>query len=394
MLINIENQLTQTEGIPITYLNANTNAGGTSVPVANVDGFTTQYAVQIAQTGEQGAEILILLGAPPAGSLNFGTSSGNTAGTTLFAHAIDTPVYQIHYDQIVLYRSTAGTGGPFSALGTYNINPANPYTQITDSSGASTYAYYSQYYNSVLGDLSGSSSIFVPGGPTFYSLQKLRQRVKSKLYSAGYIKDDATIDDWINEWYELMQNAAIKTNQAYMAGTNLYTFGTAGLGTVTDPLFKRPLKFEVTYTGGTTFLPSTEVALQDYSEVDYFGQYAPKHAWIGETVFEVLPHAQAGTVKLTYALRFTPLVNDSDELTQTLKAYTTSCVEYALSVAYGLDQKDTESQQHFQVFNMLKQDFIAEVQPRDDTGPHLIMITESTSGMEDDLGTDLGDWGY
>ena len=393
MLINIQNLLTNTIGIPITYLTANGTAGGTQLAVQNADGFTNQWAVQIGQTGEQSAEIQ-LLSTISQGTLMFGTAPSNTPGTVIYNHALDTPIYQIHYDQFVLNRSTTGSIGVFSPLGTYNINPANPYTQVNDPTGAAGYAYYIQYYDSLTGDLSGSSSIFVPGGPSYYSLQKIRQRIKDKLYAAGFIRDDYIITDWINEWYEIMQNAAIKVNQAYMAGTNYFAFGTNGLGTVTDDYFKRPLKFEVAYNGGTTFLPSREVAVSNYSELDYFGMYAPVHAWIGETVFEVLPHFSSGTVLLTYALRFTPLVNDSDTLTQTLKAYTTSCTEYVLSVAYGLDQKDAESQQHYQTFSTMKNDFIGEVTPRDDTGPKLIIVTESISGGDDDIGTDVGDLGY
>lgn len=387
MIISLSNDLTKQTGIQQTYVASAISAGGTSSPVKNIAGFTNQWAVGIGMVGEETAEIMLISGAPSGTQLNFGTSPSHTGGTFLYAHAQDTPLYQIHYDQVVFYRSTAGTGGPFSSLATVSIQPDSPYTQYDDSTGAAGYAYYAQYYNSVTGDLSGSSSIFVPGGPTFYSLQKLRQRVKDKLYAAGYIRNDDLITDWINEWYELMTNAAIKVNQGYMLGTALYSFGTAGLGTVTASNFKQPVKFEVTYDG-TLYIPSTEIQLQTFSENDYFNTAIPHHAWIGETVFEVLPHQVAGSVKLTYAQRFTPLSEDSDEVTQTLKAYTTSCVEYCLSVAYGLDQKDAESGQHYQLFDRGKADFVAEITPRDQTGIKTIAITESVSGMDDDLTSD------
>lgn len=390
MIISLQNDLTKVQGIQQTYVASATSAGGTASPVRNIDGFNANWAVQIGQTGEETAEVLVLSGTPSGTQFNFGTSPSHTGGTFLFAHAQDTPLYQIHYDQVVFYRSTAGTAGPFSALATVSLQPDNLYTQYDDTTGATGYAYYAQYYNSVSGDLSGSSSIFVPGGPTFYSLQKLRQRVKDQLFSAGYIKDDSVITDWINQWYELMTNAAIKVNQGYLIGTNSYSFGTAGLGTVTDSAFKQPLKMEVTYDG-ITFVPSQEIKIYDYSELDYFDAFFPRHAWLGETVFEILPHTQAGTVRLTYSTRFTPLVNDSDELTQTLKAYTTSCVEYCLGVAYGLDQKDTQSQQHLALYGQSKQDFIDEITPRDESGIKTISFSESASGLEDDLATEIGD---
>ena len=391
MLINLSNQLTQQQGIQLTYVATAISAGGTSSPVKNIDGLTASWAVQLGQTGEEVAEIVLISGVPSGTILNFGTSPSHTGGTLLFGHAQDTPIYQIHYDQFVLNRSTTGTAGAFSALATISITPDSLYTQYNDTTGAAGYAYYAQYYNSVTGDLSGSSSVFIPGGPTSYSLQKLRQRVKDKLYSSGYIKDDSVITDWINEWYELMTNSAIKVNQNYLLGTNQYGFGTSGLGTITDTYFKQPIKVEVTYDG-VTYLPSNKIAVRSFSEMDYFNITKPRHAWIGETVFEILPHNQAGTAKITYSTRYTPLVNDSDELTQTLKAYTTSCVEYCLGVAYGLDQKDTQSQQHMLTYEATRKAFLEEITPRDLTGAETIDISESISGMEDDLGGDMGDY--
>jgi hypothetical protein len=391
MLINLTNSLTQTPGIQLTYVATAVFAGGTQSPVKNIGGFNANWAVQIGQTGEEVSEIMLVSGSPSGTMLNFGTSPSHAAGTLLFGHAQDTPIYQIHYDQLILNRSTTGTAGAFSAIATISLQPDNQYTQYNDSTGAVGYAYYAQYYNSLTGDVSGSSSIFTPGGPTFYSLQKIRQRIKDKLYSAGYVRDDSLITDWINEWMENMTNQAIKVNQGYLLGTNAYSFGTAGLGTITDTYFKQAVKVEVTWDG-VTYIPSREMAMREFSESDFFNAFAPRHVWVGENVFEILPHTMAGSAKFTYAQRFTPLVNDSDEPPLTLKAYTTSATEYALSVAYGLDQKDAESQQHYQQYMKGQEDFISQITPRDQTGMKMIDIVESVSGTEDDLANDLGDF--
>jgi hypothetical protein len=391
MLINLTNSLTQTPGIQLTYVATAVSAGGTQSPVRNVGGFNANWAVQIGQTGEEVSEIMLISSSPSGTMLNFGTSPSHTAGTLLFGHAQDTPIYQIHYDQLILNRSTTGTAGAFSAIATISLQPDNQYTQYNDSTGAVGYAYYAQYYNSVTGETTGSSSIFTPGGPTFYSLQKIRQRIKDKLYSAGYVRDDSLITDWINECYEDLTNSAIKVNQNYMLGTSQYGFGTSGLGTITDSFYKQPIKVEITYDG-VTFIPSRKMEVRSFAESDYFAINAPRHVWLGETVFEILPHIQSGTAKITYSQRFTPLVNDSDELTQTLKAYTGAFTEYCLGVAYGLDQKDAESQQHYQIYGQKKQDFISEITPRDLTGAETIDIVESVSGTEDDLANDLGDF--
>lgn len=393
MLLQIENTLTQQQGIQQTYLGSLVVAGNTSALVRNPAGFNQNWAVQIGQTGEETSEILNNTSISGT-TMGFGTAPSNVGGTFLYAHALDTPLYQIHYDQVVINRSTTGTGGPFSPLGTINITPDNGFTNYNDPNGAIGYAYYTQWYNSLNGDISGSSSVFIPGGPTQYSLQALRQRTKDKLYSAGYIRDDTIITSWINECYELMTNAAIKVNEDYLLGTNQYSFGTNGLGTVTDPFFKpNVVKFEVTWDG-VNWTRSTKIAVREYSQNNTnnasYSLYNPNHAWVGETIFEVLPHRQAGTVKLTYPQRFTPLVNDSDELTQTLKAYTTAFTEYCVAVAYGLDQKDADYQLHMQNYKDAKADFIAEIQPRDMTGAQMIDIVDGLSGSQEDLEYDSG----
>lgn len=392
MIINIQTGLTTQQGIQMTYTAGTVSAGATSSPVRNISGFTQNWAAQIGQTGEETAEIMLVSGAPSGTTLNFGTSPSHSAGTMLFGHAQDTPIYQIHYDQLIINRSTAGTAGPFSALATINIQPDNVYTQYDDTTGAASYAYAAQFYNSVSGDTSGSSSIFLPGGPLYYSLQAMRQRIRDKLFAAGYIKYESNITDWINEAYEDLTNAAIKVNQDYLLGTAIYGFGTNGFGTITDTTFVKPVKLEVSYDSGLTFIPSTKINMREFSETDYFSQAAPRHAWVGETVFEILPHTLAGSAKVTFAQRFTPLVNDSDTVTQTLTPYTKAFVEYGLSVAYGLDQKSEQEDSHYQKYLQSKQDFISQVTPRDVTGAEVIDLVDPVSGLQDDVASTTSDW--
>lgn len=389
MNIAIKNTLTEQQGLQQTYLAGTVTAGGTTAGVKNIAGFTNQWAAQIGQTGEEQSEILIISGVPSGTTFNFGTAPSNTAGTFLYPHAPDTPIYNIHYDQIVVNRSTAGTAGPFSALGTYNIQPDNEYTNINDATGASTYAYYVQYYNSVSGDLSGSSSVFVPGGPTFYSLQAIRSRIKGKLYSSGFIRNDSDVNDWINECYEEMVNSAIKVNENYMMGSATIGFGTNGLGTITDSSYKNLIKLEVSWDN-VNFLTSQQMNFADFREIDYFDMYHPQHTWRGETVFEVLPHRQGGTVNAYYSTRFTPLVNDTDELTQTLKAYSRAFVEYGLAQAYGVDQQ-ADFDKHMGMFDKIKADFISEITPRDFSSIKMIQVLDNPSALQEDIWNDFGE---
>ena len=381
MLIQIKNTLDSADSIQQSYLASSIVAGGTALPLRNINGMNAQWALQLGRTGEEEAEIAINLGAS-------GTVANlNTA--TRFGHNSDTPVYAIHYDQVILLRSTSGTVGTASPVGTIPITPDSIYTEYNDTSGAIGYAYQAQYYNSYSGDMSGTSSWFTPGGPTFYSLQKLRQRTKDKLYSAGYIRSDDMITDWINECNEQLTNALIKINQSFAQGTAIINVssGTTGLGTITQTDFKNITKLETSYDNGVTFTPSHEIPNWSFGDLDVFSSLSPQHAWTGDTTFRVLPppgNTTSCQVRISYSQRFAPLVNDTDEPIMPLKPYTTAFVEYCLGVAYGLDQKDAESQQHYQMYAALKQDMINENIPRDQTGPKFIDIMEELSGMNED----------
>jgi hypothetical protein len=382
MILSVENNLIQPQTLN-SFVTSNILVGGTEIPVRNLNGFTAQYAVQLGRTGEEQSEIVIIN--TPAGTALpiYGS------GTLVYNHNLDTPVYQVHYNQIVFERSTTGTAGTAAAIATVTITPDSSYTEYNDTSGAVTYAYKTKYLNSVNGDQSSESDWFTPSGPTYYSLQKVRERVKGALYNANYLKDDNVITDWINEWLEEMTNAAIKVNQAYCVGSEDITFGTAGLGTVTDATFKQPIKMEIT-TDGITYRNSLEIPFHEWSKVEFYSMISPRHYWMGDATFGILPTGIAGTARLTFAKRNTPLVNDTDELPFSLRSYTTSCVDYTLYRAYANDNKGEQSETYYNKYLMSQAKFVNEITPRDQSGIHLIEFLDGLSGRNDDisLGTD------
>jgi hypothetical protein len=377
MIISVANTLDITPGVQFSYSSSNLTAGGTSVPLKNINSFTDSWAVQIGKTGEAQSEIAVISGVPATGTINL-------ASTLRFDHSLDTPVFQIHYDRIIFKRSTAGTAGTATAIGTVSITPNSQFTEFNDSSGSTTYAYKTQFSNSVSSDVSQESDWFVPGGPTFYSLQQVRQRGKDALYNASYIKSDEILNDWINEWIEVMTNSAIKVNQGYSMGTTDVSFGTAGLGTITESSFKKANKIEIT-TDGANFYNSTEIPVNRFSSTDIFSSIYPRHYWQGDTIFGVLPVGDAGTARITYSKLATRLVNDSDELPLSLRSYTTSCIEYVLYRAFDNDMKKEYADTHYQRFGKGQQDFVNEITPRDQTGVKTINFTDSLSSEDDSI---------
>src|SRR5690606_32174025 len=125
-------------------------------------------------------------------------------------------------------------------------------------------------------------------GYSFYSRAKIRERVRNKLYDSSFILNDETINDWINEWLEIMNNAAINVNKDYSLGTANVAFGTAGLGTVTELDFKDFRKIEIT-TDGVNYYNASRGNQTDFDAQDIYPYTAPIWYPYGDTVFGVKP---------------------------------------------------------------------------------------------------------
>ncbi len=372
-----------------SYLSSNGTASQTTFPIDNINSFSANWAVQFGRTGEEKAEILLLNSSTPSG-----TAITTTSGAR-FAHPIDTPVFSIKYDKIIFKHSTTGTSGsatPFTGS-TVSITPDSIYTQYDDTTALASYAFKACYYNSVTGDISADSDWLTPAGYSFYSLSELKRRVKNHLFSAGFLKtDESQIIDWINSWQEEMTNAAIKVDQSYSMGTTSISFGTAGYGTVTASDFKQAKKMEISYDSGVSYIQSKEVPINQWGESDIFTAVYPAHSWIGDTVFIIRPARSGGLAKITYYALPTILSNDSDELSLTLRPYTTGCIDYCLMRAYLTDQKADLATPHTNLFMKSKSDFIAEVTPRDQTGPKTIQFDDTLSGRADDFDLEYFTW--
>lgn len=383
MNIKILNNLDSTS--QFSYVSSNVSQGASTIPVRNTNAFQTNWAVQFGNTGEETAEIVVLAGSTIADPNIY------LSGTAKYDHPQDTPIFNIHFDKLVLKRSITGTAGSAVAFtgSTISITPDSSYTEFNDTTGLDTYAYKTQYLCTATNDVSAESDWVVPGGPALYSLSGLRQRLKDNLVSANYVKEDRIIDTWINEWVESMTNSAIKVNQDFSLGTVGVTFGTTGLGTITSTDFKQPRKVEVNYAGGTTLALSQQIGINAFSQFDQFSSTDPRHYWLGDSIIGILPAQTGGTVNLTYSKMSTVLFEDVDELPVSLRSYTTGCVHWALYRAYDLDQKKEQAESHYGKFRAVQNDFVNDMTPRDVSGPKFIHFTDSLSGRNDDAAIDF-----
>ena len=354
----------------------NTEVAGTTVfRMRNTNGLAASWAIQIGETGEEQTEVLIL----SATTLTAGTLGTSTAASR-YEHPADTPCYGIKYNQVVFEVSTSGTAGTAVGLtdGTVTYQPDSLYTIFDDTAGSSTYGYRTLFRNSVLSVNTTESDWITTAGFPFYSLGKIRERTKNKLWNSDFIKEDLVIDDWTNEFKDKLTNAAIQSNEDYSLGTVGVGFGTNGLGTITTNDFKQPRKVWITYNGVEDVL-STKMEANDEYPNRIYSSVHPYHFWQGNDIFKVLPADQGGTAKITFYRMGTAMVNDTDELPRFMRGYTDGFVEYNLIQAQYLDQKISMTEKKG-AEQTLVGEFVSQLTPRDKTGAKYIGITEALSG--------------
>lgn len=358
-----------------TYLSTDVVAAGTSLPVKNINNFTTSWVAQIGETGEERTEVKLISGTPATGTVNL------TAGMT-YNHPKDTPVYCYKYDKVVFEVSTAGTAGTATALtnGTIGITPDRfsldgaSYTIFDDISGSTGYAYKVKFRNSVLAVDSSESDWIIPLGYSFFSLAKMRERAKAKTVNLNISSD--TVDTWINEWHEQMVNALIDTNRDYAIGTTEITF-TDGqqYGTVTASDFKFPRKV-VFIAGGTQEMTSQDLNTVSVNVNDSWG--VPTYYFRGDNVIGRDNSSVGGTMRIDYYKIGTQMVYDNDSLPIPMRGYTKYYVDYVRDQAALMDKGDITANEinTFEVkWEGWLNKFSKEMAPRQYTNAETIQIT-------------------
>jgi hypothetical protein len=375
MIIKVKNNLDIKA--QYSFLSNSEVSAVSTLRVRNINQFYNQWAIQIGKTGEEKTEIRVINATPS------GTSLAISAATS-YDHPEDTPVYSIKFDQIVFERSTVGTAGTATPIGTVSITPDSDYTQFDDTTGAAAYAYKTYFQNSVSNVMSSESDWLTSAGFSFYSKAKLKERVKGKLLDSGYIKDDSVIDDWLNEWLEVLNNEAIKVNKSYGMGTVDVAFGTTGLGTISSNDFISLKNMWITYNGND-FYAATQTDMNQIYPNQTFNETHPYFSWRGDSVFKINPEETGGTARIHYYNIRTLLVDDTDELPVLMRPYTRSFVDYALSEALYQDTKEARADRYSIRAEGDKKNFVSQITPRNNTGIQMIQIDTITSSEDEFL---------
>ena len=377
--LKVENP--RTDNVPKTNLAVGQAAAVGTIYLKNVNGFQANWGIQIGDLGQDQSEIVLANASAPSGTQIV------LAANTVYEHPADTPVYAIKWNQVVFEKSSAGTAGTATPMtdGTLTITPDTwdfsnqvSFTQFDDTSAASTDAYRTRFRNSALAVQTDQSNWLTPTGFTFYSLARIRDRVKDKMWNSSFVSSEQ-IDDWVNEWKDEMVNALVSVNEDYALGTVDVGFGTDGLGTVTTADFKDVRRVWVT-TNSADYYQSTKMNINDFLPGQIFSSVHPYHSWQGDTILQVKPSDTAGTARLVFYRFGTTMVNDTDELPQPLKPYTKSFVDYPLAQAYLKDGKRQEYQDKLNEAFAARGNFVSEISGRDKSGPRYMDIVEATSG--------------
>jgi len=380
MIIPVINNLTV--GVPKTYLANNITSGVAAIPMRNIEGFSPSWAIQIGETGGAQSEILLLSASTLSGTI------GTTTANTVYDHPTDTPVYAVEYNQAVFERSTAGTAGTAAPMtnGTVTVQASQGTTIFEDTTGSTSYAYRVYYRNSILNQTTTESDWITTSGFAFYSLGKMKQRVKDKLVSAEYVSgiqvEDLPITDWINEWMEVMVNTGIDVNEDYLMGTfSLAYAGTTQEATIPVSDFKQLRR--VWYADGSGTFQSTKMDMNSFSPNKTFTDTYPYHYMVGDTILGRQPHDASGTLYCSYYQLQQPLVNDTDTLPVSMQSYTKSFIDYAHGQALFKDSKPDEAQAKLAEANAMLEVFKKQLTPRMKTGVTYIDIVEDTAADQE-----------
>jgi len=154
-----------------TKLSADVSASATSATVENNNGFAADTYALYGALGQELSEIVILT------SVTGNTTIGHTTGP-VFGHPKRTPIAEMRYNQVLIYRSTT-EDGTYSLITTTDISPDESCTYYEDVSGTSSSWYKVKYYNEATTGTSAYSSAVQGTGYSTDSLRALTDEVLS-----------------------------------------------------------------------------------------------------------------------------------------------------------------------------------------------------------------------
>lgn len=212
MAITLRASNTQlTTSTPFSYLGNNYASGVSSFVLTNVNRFAAADYILLGEFGSEESEILKI------STVTAATRTIVTTANSKYAHAQDTKITVLKYNQIKFYRDTVSTGATAVLLATQDIDADSEYTNYYDTTNTTGYGFFS-FYNETTTDLTTFSNPIPYTDFTLYSAKKIFDSFFSLLnmQEKNLITDsDAFL--WLNEAYNRTVNALNLVNTSYMA---------------------------------------------------------------------------------------------------------------------------------------------------------------------------------
>jgi hypothetical protein len=167
-----------------TFLSDSTLVGATALLVKNTNNFVNGHRILIGAMSRERSELRTIGGAP--------TATGLTINAAVFPHDTDDPVYALLYDQVRIYRSTAGETGTFTLLTTIDIDVDNAdgRTWYEDPNSTSSYWYKVSFYSSISAEETDQSAAVQSTGYSRDQIGSVILEVAKKVRDPDFIEMD------------------------------------------------------------------------------------------------------------------------------------------------------------------------------------------------------------
>lgn len=237
-----------------TYLTAASAAAATSLSVIDNNAFANGDYFILGKIGQEATEIKAV-----NASVTAGTALTTTALT--YAHAINTPIYRVDYNQLRIAHSTSTSTADIDAanVATIDIQPDDYYTRYNDGSYTTGY-FFVRFYNSTTGGFSDYSAAIPVGGHASKSLWEIARRVYREL---GLLKNN-DMDESIIKFSEVVGAINDKARDIYHERLWTFAEGEASLSRVANQ-FKYTLSTSVNQINSVV-VDSQPLAYMDRAE--------------------------------------------------------------------------------------------------------------------------------
>lgn len=252
---------------PDTVLTTSVTATGTTLTVANNNGFANNDYLLIGKLGEEKSEVKKI-----GAAITAGTSI--TIGALTFSHDQDTPITKIEFNQVRFYYGTTTVAGDATALAAaQDLDPSEVYNYYEDASHTTGYGFC-RFYNENTTGFSIHSDAIPYTGYTVKMLRSMRKKVRRLINEVDELNSNITneeIDDELNlsnkevahdrlwSFFERVKSFSSVANQwEYTLATNAFklfdaTFKTQPLA-VTDTVRFGMLRWDTDVTGDPTHI--------------------------------------------------------------------------------------------------------------------------------------------